>query len=195
MSGVLISIEGISRSGKTEVIKSLVARSSRFVFIDWMMIDAVATDFFDRQFNKRGFHWRNEAAYVAWLSALRLNAESEIRRELDKGNIVLVEQYWFYLPFRFRLAGIELTNQFVRKPDFIFFLATEVDIAMSREGTTAFDKNFEEKIQTLYENESYSHSINRIVNLSSVEKLATFISNKIRFRRSARSPVENDGVN
>lgn len=145
---MLISIEGVSQSGKSKVIDELIKRFPHIVYVDLE------------------YEWsKKEEDLMCCLlkrAAARAHKQEKIGSLLTNGAYVLVESYDLWFKAMACVCGVpemyDALAKSVRNPDVIVYLDCEIEIAYGRVGRT-FDITLEKQMRRIY-NKEWKISVN-----------------------------------
>lgn len=135
LPGLLVVVEGVSRAGKTTMIRNLRAVSPvPTTMVKWNSHPDIAP--VTRRLSE-------EHALQPWslsllfLTDLRLSYEQQLLPALTRGEVVICDRYVYTAWVRDQVRGVSaeflatLTRQFIR-PDLVLYLGTSVDTVVER---------------------------------------------------------------
>lgn len=133
--GVLVVVEGVSRAGKSTLVRELVASCPRPVkTVLWNShheLSPVTRSLMQRR------ELTSFSLTLLQVADLRLTYESEALPALWRGEVVIYDRYFYSAWVRGRIRGVpasllyELSHQFIR-PDLTLFLDTDPRITVDR---------------------------------------------------------------
>lgn len=157
---MLISIEGITHSGKTSVIEKLILI---YPNIEYFTLNKIHID--------------NEDSMTCLLrrSMMRANIQEKISLMLSEGKTIVIESYYLWYLALSTINGIpelhDTLSKTITKPDLIVLFDCDVNIAYNRIGK-AFDKTEELRISRVYHQDKH-------ITINTTHKKPTEITKKL----------------